>query len=63
MAQSVLCSARLARRWRWLWQGCIGRGAERVRDTRPLDEATVLGLPAGRMLAAVTAAGLAGTVG
>ncbi len=43
--------------------GLIGRGAERVRDTAPLDDATVLGLPAGRMLAAVTAAGLAGTVG
>ncbi|MGB7077389.1 MAG: hypothetical protein WBD53_09385, partial [Xanthobacteraceae bacterium] len=41
----------------------IGRGAEQVRDTAPLDDATVLGLPAGRMLAAVTAAGLAGTVG
>ncbi|MGA8078505.1 MAG: hypothetical protein WB868_14105 [Xanthobacteraceae bacterium] len=43
--------------------GLIGRGAEQVRDTAPLDDATVLGLPAGRMLAAVTAAGLAGTVG
>lgn len=42
--------------------GLIGRGAERVRDTQPLDDATLLGLPAGRMLAAVTAAGLAGTV-
>ncbi len=43
--------------------GLLGRGAERVRDTRPYRQATVLGLPAGRMLAAVTAAGLAGTVG
>ena len=43
--------------------GLLGRGAERVRDTPPLDEATMLGLPAGRVLAAVTAAGLAGTVG
>ncbi|HEX4042067.1 MAG TPA: hypothetical protein VHY10_10230 [Xanthobacteraceae bacterium] len=42
--------------------GLVGRGAERVRDTAPLDDATVLGMPAGRMLAAVTAAGLAGTV-
>jgi hypothetical protein len=42
--------------------GLLGRGAERVRDTAPLDDATVLGMPAGRMLAAVTAAGLAGTV-
>ena len=43
--------------------GLLGRGAERVRDTPPASEATVLRLPAGRMLAAVTAAGLAGTVG
>ncbi len=43
--------------------GLLGRGAERVRDTRPHRRATVLGLPAGRMLAGVTAAGLAGTVG
>jgi hypothetical protein len=43
--------------------GLIGRGAERVRDTPPLDDKTLLGLPAGRMLAAVTAAGLAGTIG
>jgi len=42
--------------------GLIGRGAERVRDTPALDDATVLELPAGRMLAAVTAVGLAGTV-
>jgi hypothetical protein len=43
--------------------GLLGRGAERVRDTVPHRRATVLGLPAGRALAAVTAAGLAGTVG
>ena len=43
--------------------GLLGRGAERVRDTRPHRRATVLGLPAGRMLAGVTTAGLAGTVG
>jgi hypothetical protein len=43
--------------------GLLGRGAERVRDTPPRQRATVLGLPAGRTLAAVTAAGLAGTVG
>lgn len=43
--------------------GLLGRGAERVRDTRPHCSATVLGLPAGRMLAGVAAAGLAGTVG
>jgi hypothetical protein len=43
--------------------GLLGRGAERVRDTPPNVEATILRLPAGRMLAAVTATGLAGTVG
>jgi hypothetical protein len=43
--------------------GLLGRGAERVRETPALAPAKVLGLPAGRMLAAVTAVGLAGTVG
>ena len=43
--------------------GLLGRGAERVRETPALARASVLGLPAGRMLAGVTAAGLAGTVG
>jgi hypothetical protein len=43
--------------------GLLGRGAERVRDTPAGERATVMGLPAGRMLAAVAAAGLAGTVG
>jgi hypothetical protein len=43
--------------------GILGRGAERVRDTSGLARANVLGLPAGRMLAGVTAAGLAGTAG
>jgi hypothetical protein len=43
--------------------GVLGRGAERVRDTPVLARANVLGLPAGRALAGITAAGLAGTVG
>jgi hypothetical protein len=43
--------------------GLLGRGAERIRDTRPSCEPTLLGLSAGRALAAVTATGLAGTVG
>ncbi len=43
--------------------GLLGRGAERVRDSKPYRRATVVGFPAGRMLAAVAAAGLAGTVG
>lgn len=43
--------------------GLLGRGAERVRETPVLMRAQVLGLPAGRALAGVTAVGLAGTVG
>lgn len=43
--------------------GLLGRGAEQVRDTPQHGRARVLGLPAGRMLAAVTAVGLAGTTG
>ena len=43
--------------------GLLGRGAERVRDVPPRQRPTVLGLPAGRALGAVAAAGLAGTVG
>lgn len=43
--------------------GLLGRGAERVRETPLRKRATVLGLPAGRALAAVAATGLAGTVG
>jgi len=43
--------------------GLLGRGAEKVRDTSPYEEASIIRLPAGRTLAAVTAAGLAGTVG
>jgi len=43
--------------------GLLGRGAERVRATPFWRRPSVLGLPAGRALAALTAAGLAGTVG
>jgi hypothetical protein len=43
--------------------GLLGRAAERVRDARSRGAKTLFGLPAGRMLAAVTAAGLAGNVG
>jgi hypothetical protein len=43
--------------------GLLGRGAERVRDVPPRRRPTILGMPAGRALAAVSAAGLAGTVG
>lgn len=43
--------------------GLLGRGAERVRETPALARANMLGLPAGRILGGVTAAGLAGTVG
>jgi hypothetical protein len=43
--------------------GLLGRGAERLRDTPYRRRASILGLPAGRVLAAVSAGGLAGTVG
>ncbi len=43
--------------------GLLGRGAERVRDVLPRRRPTILGMPAGRTLAAVSAVGLAGTVG
>jgi hypothetical protein len=43
--------------------GLLGFVAERVRDNEPGSPVTVFGLPAGRVAAAVTAAGIAGTVG
>jgi hypothetical protein len=42
--------------------GALGFLAERVRDTRPGLSPTILGLPAGRVVAATTGAGLLGTV-
>lgn len=42
--------------------GLIGRGAEKIRDG-DRNAARVLGMPAGRVLAALSAVGLAGTVG
>ena len=42
--------------------GLLGRGAEKVRD-HPRSRARILGWPAGRLLAALSALGLAGTVG
>jgi uncharacterized membrane protein len=43
--------------------GLLGRGAEKIRARELNQAASLLGVPAGRLLAAVTAAGLAGTVG
>jgi len=43
--------------------GLLGCGAERVRDMPSRQRPTILGMPAGRALAAVSAAGLASTVG
>lgn len=43
--------------------GVLGRGAERVRATESGERPILLGLPAGRTLAGISAAGLAGTVG
>jgi hypothetical protein len=42
--------------------GFLGRGAEQVRNTPQRQRAALIGLPAGRCLAAVCAVGLAGTV-
>ena len=42
--------------------GAMGFLAERVRDTRPGQSPYILGLPAGRVVAAATGAGLLGTV-
>ena len=43
--------------------GLLGFAAERVRDSPPGIAPRLLGLPAGRAMAAVTGAGIAGTVG
>lgn len=43
--------------------GVLGRGAEKARDLRKMRRNTVLGVPLPRLLAALSAAGLAGTVG
>ena len=43
--------------------GLLGRGAEKVRDTPYRRHASIVGLPAGRMMAGISAAGLAGTAG
>lgn len=43
--------------------GLLGRGAEKVREPGQSGSVDVLGLPAGRMLATVSAVGLLGTVG
>jgi hypothetical protein len=46
-----------------LLSGLLGASAEQVRDTRVGREPRAFGLPAGRILAAVTGAGLLGTAG
>lgn len=46
-----------------LLSGGLGFLAERVRDSDPQEDPKILGLPAGRTLAAATSAGLVGTVG
>ncbi|MGH6943379.1 MAG: hypothetical protein ACREH6_04045, partial [Geminicoccaceae bacterium] len=43
--------------------GILGAASERVRDHQPPGPPRIIGLPAGRSLAALTGAGLAGTVG
>ena len=46
-----------------LLSGMLGFTAERVRDNEGGDTPTILGLPAGRAMAAVAAVGMLGTVG
>lgn len=46
-----------------LLAGLLGFTAERVRDNKPGVTPTVLGLPAGRAMAAITGMGMLGTVG
>lgn len=46
-----------------LLSGLLGFMAERVRETRPTESPRFLGLPAGRLAAAITGAGLIGTAG
>lgn len=46
-----------------LLSGLLGFMAERVRTAKPGSPVTFLGIPAGRLMAAITAAGLLGTAG
>jgi hypothetical protein len=49
--------------WALTLSGLLGFVAERVRDNEPSTRTTIFGLSAGRVVAAVSAAGLLGTVG
>ena len=49
--------------WALSLAGLFGFASERVRDNPPGKRATILGLPAGRLLTLLSSAGLMGTVG
>lgn len=61
--QNVFYGAPLGAPAAMLLSGLLGFYSERVRDADPRRSPTVLGLPAGRTLAALTAVGLLGTSG
>jgi hypothetical protein len=61
--QNLFYSAPIGAPAALILSGGIGVLAERVRDNPPGTEPTIAGLPAGRVVAAATGAGLLGTVG
>jgi hypothetical protein len=61
--QNLFYSAPIGAPAALILSGMLGYLAERVRDNEPGTDPTVLGLPAGRLVAAATSAGLLGTVG
>ncbi len=61
--QNLFYSAPIGAPAALILSGMLGFLAERVRDNEPGTDPTILGLPAGRVVAAGTAIGLIGTVG
>jgi hypothetical protein len=61
--QNLFYSAPIGAPAALILSGMLGYLAERVRDNAPGTAPTVLGLPAGRVVAAATSIGLVGTVG
>jgi hypothetical protein len=61
--QSLFYGAPLGAPSAILLSGSLGAVAERVRHTRPGKKPKIIGVPAGRAMAGLTAAGLLGTMG
>ncbi len=61
--QNLFYSAPLGAPAALMLSGLLGFLSERVRDTPPGEAPEILGLPAGRVVGAVTGAGILGTVG